>query len=494
MINWGISAFSHDASLVVEIDGEIVFASHSERFSGQKNEKDLDQKLIDYATTNWGKPNKVYFYERPVNKLTRQLWAGQYYVLKEEQVKHKIWRRIGKEVPIDYVDHHEAHAAGGFFSSQFGEATIIVLDAIGEWDTSTIWAGEDENIFKLHSTRYPNSLGLWYSAMTQRAGLKPNEEEYIFMGMSALGDPSRFYKEIKETFFKNGGVINLRYNLHKGCRWWKPEKDFYYNYDLAAACQKIFEEKLVEFAIFSKNFNKSDNLVLMGGCALNCVANSVLADREIFKNIWIMPNPGDAGSSLGALYAKKGRNIKWPGALIGYNIPGRYPIEDIIQELQTKSIAAVAAGRAEFGPRALGNRSLLADPRGEEVKNQVNQIKHREPFRPFAPAILEEHVDYYFKMPKNHSYSPFMQFTAECKSPNLFPAIVHYDGTSRVQTVNKEDYPDFYNLLSKWYEISGCPMLLNTSLNIKGKPLVNTEQDAKKFENLHKIPVFTGKP
>lgn len=492
MITWGISAFSHDAALAVEIDGEIVFASHSERFSGQKNEKDLDQRLIDYAIKNWGDPEKIYFYERPLNKLTRQIWAGQYYVLKEEQIKHKIWRKIGREVPVRYVDHHEAHAAGGFFSSPFDKATVIVLDAIGEWETSTIWAGEDEHIFKLYSLSYPNSLGLWYSAITQRVGLKPNEEEYILMGMSALGDSERYYREVRDTFFKEKGIINLKYNLHKGCRWWRENEDLSYNYDVAAATQKIYEEKLLDLARFSKELNKSDNLVLMGGCALNCVANSVLANSELFQNIWIMPNPGDAGSSLGALYVAKGRSIRWPGPLLGYNIPGKYPVEGIMEELKKKMVAAVASGRAEFGPRALGNRSLLADPRGDTVKDRVNSFKNREPFRPFAPAILEEEATKYFDMPKGIHQSAFMQFTAKCRHPDKFPAIVHYDGTSRVQTVNHQDYPEFHNLLTRWFEETGCPMLLNTSLNVKGKPLVNSEADAIEFEKLHGIPVLMG--
>ena len=487
-ITWGITSESHDASLSVINNDQILFASHSERFSKIKNDKFLHHDLIKYAL-GFGIPEKIYFYENPLKKLTRQIYAGQWKFLKEESIKTKLYTSFRDlvQADIEYVDHHKAHAAAGYFTSTYSDATILVVDAIGEWTTTSIWSGKGKKLAKLWSTKYPNSLGLWYSAMTQRVGLKPNEEEYIFMGMSALGDPEKYYSGIRETFFKPGETFKLKHNLHKGCKWWRLGESLDYNYDVAAATQQIFEEEYEKLILLSKKLNNSNNLILMGGCALNCVANSKIS--HYYKNIWIMPNPGDAGSSLGAAIVGRGDFVDWKGPLLGYNIKGSYPIDDLISDLEKDKIAAVASGRAEFGPRALGNRSILADPRGDDVKDRVNHIKKREPFRPFAPAILEECVHEYFDMPMGVDKSPYMQFIGKCKFPDKFPAIIHYDGTSRVQTVNPREYPDFYNLIFKWYKKTGCPMLLNTSLNIKGQPLINDENDVIEFSKLHNIQV-----
>lgn len=203
-----------------------------------------------------------------------------------------------------------------------------------------------------------------------------------------------------------------------------------------------------------------------------------------------MPNPGDAGSSLGAAALAYGRKINWRSAYLGYNVPGVYPVNDILEELLTKQIVGVASGRAEFGPRALGNRSLLADPRGKQIKDKVNDIKRRQKFRPFAPVILEELADMYFDMPGNFDNSRYMQSVARCRVPELFPAIVHHDGTSRVQTVPK-DGSGIRELLEKWFVLTGCPMLLNTSLNIRGEPMVNDRNDADRFEKLYNVKVLS---
>ena len=231
----------------------------------------------------------------------------------------------------------------------------------------------------------------------------------------------------------------------------------------------------------------------MGGCALNCVANSIA--RTEFNNVWIMPNPGDAGSSIGAVLAHEQRFINWPGAYLGHNIEGEYPVDDVVDQLLTKKITAVAAGRAEFGPRALGHRSILADPRGADVKDRVNQIKKREAFRPFAPMILQEHANEYFEYyhAPGSIVAPYMQMTVKCKRPDLFPAIVHYDDSSRLQTVSETDCPDVYRLLKTWYDKTGCPMLLNTSLNVKGEPLVNTRADAERWAGLNGVDVCLPK-
>jgi carbamoyltransferase len=201
-----------------------------------------------------------------------------------------------------------------------------------------------------------------------------------------------------------------------------------------------------------------------------------------------MPNPGDAGSSLGAAALAYGKKLNWQDAYLGHNISGNYPVDEVVLELLTNKIVGVASGRAEFGPRALGNRSLLADPRGPDIKDKVNEIKRRQQFRPFAPVILEEHVLDYFDMPRGFSDSGYMQIVGDCKRPDLYPAIVHVDGTSRIQTVPKNG-SGIRKLLESWYARTGCPMLLNTSLNIRGEPMVNDRRDADRFEQLYGIRV-----
>jgi carbamoyltransferase len=225
----------------------------------------------------------------------------------------------------------------------------------------------------------------------------------------------------------------------------------------------------------------------MGGCALNCVANGQA--YQYFDNMWIMPAPGDSGSAIGAVLAHRKQHIKWPGPLLGYDLGNKVNNTAIVKHLLEHKMCGVARGPAEFGPRALGNRSLLADPRGTEIKEQVNAIKQRQQFRPFAPAILEELVHDYFDMPGGKNTSRYMQVIAKCKKADEFPAIVHIDGTSRVQTV-PNDGSLFRLLLEEWYKATGCPILLNTSLNIKGQPMVNNKTDARDWETAYGVKVF----
>jgi len=487
MIIWGISANSHDSALSVIRDNIILFAAQSERYSKQKNDAHLHPALIQDAL-QYGKPDLVVWYENPYLKTARQVIAGQGLRLRENSVRQYLVN-YGITSPVKVVGHHESHAAGGYFTSPYNEAAILVIDAIGEFDTTTIWHAKDKKMTRKYSSKYPNSIGLWYSAMTQRIGLKPNEEEYILMGMAAYGDPDRFYFDILEDFFKfdGKGIAKNKQNLHRGCRWWRPELTTNQDlYDIAAGTQAVYELLFNDLLLETKLLTNSDNLVLSGGCALNCVANN-LAYKH-FKNVWIMPNPGDAGSSLGSILAHTREHIPFSSPYLGYNIDEEYPVEELISQLKSVKLVGVANGRAEFGPRALGNRSLLADPRGPEVKDMVNEIKRRQKFRPFAPSILQEHAGEYFDMIT--SESPYMQFVMKCKYPDEYPAIIHGDGTSRVQTVTEENNPGYYKLLKSWYEETGCPMLLNTSLNIKGQPIVNDREDAKKFEKHYGVKVL----
>ena len=483
MLIWGISANSHDAAITVVQDKEILFASQSERYSGVKNDAHLNADIVADAY-RYGEPDEVVWYERPLMKSLRQLHAGQGWV--NNSAKQYV-RNYGITAPVITVDHHHSHAAGGYYTSNFDEAAVLVIDAIGEFDTTTIWYGKGTKLEKKFAIKYPHSLGLWYSAMTQRVGLKPNEEEYILMGMAAYGDPLKYTASILEDFFDSRHILKLNHNLHRGCMWWRPELHTEQDmYDIAAATQFIYELHLHDLMDEAQKLTGSKNLVLGGGCALNCVANTIAF--QYFERVWIMPNPGDAGNSLGAVAAFQEEFLNWRGPYLGLDIGMKYPTEQLINVLTTDKIAGVAHGRAEFGPRALGHRSLLADPRGDDIKDKVNAIKQRQKFRPFARAILAEHAHEYFHMPT--SESPYMQYTALCKHPLEFPAIVHADGTSRVQTVSKTDSPDFYNFLQEWYRETGCPMVLNTSLNIKGKPMVNTRQDAMEFQQMYNVSVL----
>jgi carbamoyltransferase len=258
--------------------------------------------------------------------------------------------------------------------------------------------------------------------------------------------------------------------------------------DIAASAQALTEQLIYSVMRRARDFGFSTNLVYQGGVALNCLANRNLGDY--FENVWIMPCPGDAGSSVGAAALAYGKRVNWHTAYLGQEIPGKYPVLACVDSLQRDRICGVASGRAEFGPRALGNRSLLADPRGPDIKDRVNEIKRRQKFRPFAPVILAEQAELFFDMPRGFSDSPYMQSVAHCRYPDTYPAIVHHDGTSRVQTVAR-DGSGIRQLLEAWYARTGCPMLLNTSLNIRGEPMVNDRADADRFEALYGVRVHS---
>ena len=489
MITWGWTGMAHDASLAVFNDNGLEFAAHSERYSRIKNDKNLHYELIHDAL-KYGHPDKIYFYEKPWLKKTRQFYAGQYTLLRKESPTTYMRKYVPNAPRCITTSHHLSHAAAGYYTNPFDHAgaAVLVLDSIGEWDTVSIWEGKGTKLRKRWSQRYPHSVGIWYSAMTQRIGLKPQEHEYILMGMAAIGDADKYYDLVKQDFIKKmpdtqDPRVLFKRNCHRGCLDWRTDLNTIQDYaDIAAATQRIYEEIFEQFVKVTAELVDSKNLVLMGGCALNCVANSIA--YKYFKEVWIMPNPGDAGSAIGCVLAHKKEFMEFPHAYTGHDIKGDYPVEQLLQELLTTGIVGVAAGRAEFGPRALGNRSLLADPRRPEIKDRVNDIKHRELFRPFAPAILAEYANDYF----DGRTGPFMQYTSTCTNSGL-PAIVHRDGSSRVQTVPIDQSLGFRKLLERWHEETGCPVLLNTSLNIKGEPLVNTREDAQRWTEKYGVKI-----
>jgi carbamoyltransferase len=489
----GCSAGFHDAALtLINERGDIVFAGHSERYSKNKNDENL---CADIVQETYGYDiDVISYYERPWIKQARQWYAGQGI----EWDKISARKILNQQMPgavwstrkIKTNNHHLSHAAAGFQTSTFDRATVVVIDAIGEWDTISIWGAQYDSkgkaIYKrLWRQIYPHSIGLFYSAVTGRIGLRPLDEEYITMGMAAWGRPN-WYESMTNAVVKNTQSLTMHNNYHTGL----PETflEAASNEDIACAAQMVAEDLIEQVMQRARDFKWSTNLVYMGGVALNCLANRNLG--KYFENIWIMPCPGDAGSSLGAAALAHGSQINWVNAYLGHNIPGEYPVQALLDELSTNRIAGVASGRAEFGPRALGNRSLLADPRGSRIKDQVNEIKRRQKFRPFAPVILEELCNSYFDMPSGFNNSRYMQVIAGCRRPDLFPAITHVDGTSRVQTV-PQDGSGIRKLLEAWYDLTGCPMLLNTSLNIRGEPMVNDRADADRFEQLYGVRVFS---
>ena len=481
----GISGGFHDAAAaLVSTQGDIIFAGHAERYSKHKNDANIHTDLLnefcEYELAT------IAYYERPWLKQLRRLRSGEGVDWTNITTSQVIERQLGtwlryRPEHIRSYGHHLSHAAAGFQTSPFERATVVVIDAIGEFDTASIYGAEYDAggravYRRLWVQRYPHSIGLFYSAVTQRIGLHPMDEEYITMGMAAYGEP--VHVDQLRTL--------LDENLHIGI-----DPDFLAGAkeaDIAASAQVVCEQLIYTIMRRARDYQWSSNLVYQGGVALNCLANRNLGDY--FENVWIMPCPGDAGSSLGAAALAYGRQVNWHTAYLGTTIPGEYPVDAIIDSLLSDRICGVASGRAEFGPRALGNRSLLADPRGSDIKDQVNAIKRRQQFRPFAPVILSEHADKFFHMPRGFSASPYMQSVSRCRWPDAYPAIVHYDGTSRVQTVS-DNGSGIRRLLEAWYDKTGCPMLLNTSLNIRGEPMVNDRLDADRFEREYGVRVHS---
>ena len=441
----GISEGFHDAALCLLQNSKILYASQSERYSKVKNDPWVHPD--QWPKADRYQPNIVAYYEKPFRKNLRRLYAGQ------------SWQK--PRVNYDYsFGHHQSHAAAGYYTSPFDECNILVIDAIGEWDTISVWKAKNNLMDKVYSRKYPYYLGLLYSAITYRIGLKPNEDEYITMGMSAFGNPKY---DLEYLLWENN---------HRGVGDIFPEASVE---DLAASVQVLYERELLKLIEMCPH----ENLVLMGGCALNCAANSKIKG----KNIWIMPAPGDAGSAIGAAALVLKKKLKWRSPYLGYPILQGVPVKSVVRELLDNKVCGIANGKAEFGPRALGNRSLLGDPRFD-IKDTVNQIKRRQLFRPFAPAILEEFKDEYFEGPMNE----YMQFVAKAKHD--YSSVTHVDGTARVQVVTKDCGSNLRFILEEFYEQTGCPMLLNTSLNIKGQPMVNTWEDAEEWSKKYNVAIF----
>ncbi|HTJ72550.1 MAG TPA: carbamoyltransferase C-terminal domain-containing protein [Actinospica sp.] len=489
MVIWGVSALSHDASLAVLDGPELRFAAHAERYSRVKNDRLLNPGIIAEALVH-GVPDAIAWYERPLLKKARHLRARQWtdaFAVSDLPGRYLRSLDLPFRVPdVVPVGHHTSHAMAGVATSGYDEAAVVVADAIGEFDTFTIAhyrAGEGLRV--LCRQRYPDSLGLLYSAFTRRCGFKPNEDEYIVMGMAAFGEPCHTESIKRELIDVRAPGFRLRANVHRGIGDWLPDAR---PEDLAASIQAVTEEVMLNAAGWARRSTGSRNLILMGGVALNCVANTRIAEQAGFDGVWIFPNPGDAGSSVGAAAALYGKPVEWRGPYLGTDIDRTVEPDEIVRVLERDGMLALANGRAEFGPRALGNRSILADPRTGPMKDKVNAIKGRERFRPFAPVVPAEHAADFFEMPV--AATPYMQFTVRCRKPDELPAVIHVDGTSRVQTVTARQHPLLHSVLTEWGRRTGVPVLLNTSLNSRGEPLVNTWEHATAFGDREGVAVL----
>lgn len=560
----GISAFYHNSAAALIKNGEIVAASEEERFTRIKGDSSfpinaiifcLEQEKITFSDIT-----KVVFYENTTEKFGRIMTTAltespsglkQFLNAVPLWLTDKLWchKQIIKELNTDsnkltYIPHHLSHAAAAFYPSPFRSAAVLTIDGAGEWTTLSWGVCSGTEIELKKEMRFPNSIGLLYSAFTLYTGFKINNGEYKMMGLAPYGTP-KYVDIIKNRLIKIGEdgsvVLNLKYfgytksmdTINKnfeelfGQPRRKPESEITPFYaDIAASIQAVTDEIILTCAKHIKEQTGMKNLVLAGGVALNITSMGKLKQSNIFDNIWIQPAAGDSGCAVGAalyVYYKETSDTRketetdlMKGSYLGYMIENDNADDDreleslggiwtnhSEEELSRKiahlidkgMIVSVARGRAEFGPRALGNRSILADARRADMLQHLNlNIKFREGFRPFAPAVAEEDASDYFEM---HGSSPYMLYafpvkkeirmdftpsesitaTASCER-SVIPAVTHVDYSARIQTVNKETSPFFYSVLQNLKELNGCSVCVNTSYNVRGEPIVNTAADA----------------
>ncbi len=569
----GISAFYHDSAAALVVDGKIISAAQEERFSRKKHDPrypyNAVEFVLNYSKLKLNEIDHIVFFEKPFLKFERLLetylafapkgfasfsmsmpiWLREKlfqkkFLFDKLQQHDKNFKDINK---IHFSEHHYSHAASAFYPSPFNEAVVLTLDGVGEWATTTVAIGKENNLEMVKEIHFPHSIGLLYSAFTYYTGFKVNSGEYKVMGLAPYGKPR--YKDIilKELIdLKDDGSFRLNMNYFNyatgltmtnknfsklfGKNARNPENELLtqFHMDIASSIQAVTEEIVLKLATSISKETNIKNLCMAGGVALNCVANGKILKKNIFKNIWFQPAAGDAGGSLGAAlafwYNELGNKRKvvnnadeMKGSYLGPSfsdneientlkkLGAKYErknednlINTIANELKDKKTVGWFQGRMEFGPRALGARSIIADPRSEKMQKQLNlKVKFRESFRPFAPSVLREDVNEWFDMETD---SPYMLFVAEVKKDiqipmsekdkSLFgikklnikrssiPAVTHVDYSARIQTVHKETNLKYYKLIEKFKEITGCSLIVNTSFNVRGEPMVCTIEDA----------------
>ena len=567
----GISAFYHDSAACILKDGKIIAAAQEERFTRKKHDLSYPHNAIEfvlkYANLKLSEVDQIVFFEKPFLKFERLLetyvaFAPKGFVSFAKAmplwIKEKLFQKnllfnklkahdknYKSDENIFFSDHHLSHAASAFFPSPFNEAVILTADGVGEWATTTVAVGKNNNLEIKKEIHFPHSLGLLYSAFTYYTGFRVNSGEYKLMGLAPYGNPIYEDKIKKLIDIKDDGTFRLdqkyfnyaigltmtndSFNHLFGQKPRDPQNETItqFHMDIAASIQKVTEEIMVKLATAVRKEYNIKNLCLAGGVALNCVANGKILKEKIFDNIWIQPAAGDAGGSLGAALAlwhiEHGNkrivnsNDDMKGSYLGTEFSQEeiekelksiganfetLEYEDIINEtsklLSNEKAIGWFQGRMEFGPRALGGRSILGDPRSDKMQKNLNlKVKYRESFRPFAPSVLREDLSEWFDMDAD---SPYMLLVANVNSKKkivmtdeqkkLFgidklnikrseiPAVTHVDYSARVQTINKNTNKRYYDLISKFKEKTGCPVIVNTSFNVRGEPIVNSPTDA----------------
>jgi carbamoyltransferase len=563
-VTLGISCYYHDAAAAIVRDGEIVAAAQEERFSRLKGDPSFPLSAISYcleeARIGAAQLDSVVYYDKPVRTFHRLLesykavaprglksWltAMPIWISQKLHIREIVKQTLEYDGPVLFTPHHLAHAASAFFPSPFDEAAILTIDGVGEWSTASIGVGRGNEAKLLREMRFPDSLGLLYSAFTHFCGFKVNSGEYKLMGLAPYGEPS-YLDKIKShvASVNDDGTVSLSLDyfsfldglemtsekfaqLFDGPRRPPESRIGRRERDLAASIQKLTEEAVLKMARWTYRETHLDTLCMSGGVALNCVANGHLLREGPFREIWVQPAAGDAGSALGAALAvqlghhgvpriARGSLDRQRGSYLGPSF-GEAEIEAFLDgtacdyvrigpddragtiagALADGKIVGMFAGRMEYGPRALGARSILGDPRRPDMQKIMNlRIKYRESFRPFAPAVLAEDVADYFDLDRP---SPYMLFVAGVRpdrrlrrsgelgddlinavneSRSDIPAVTHWDYSARIQTVHHETNPFFHAVISAFKERTGCAVLVNTSFNVRGEPIVCTPADA----------------
>ncbi|AXA37197.1 Nodulation protein nolO [Candidatus Sumerlaea chitinivorans] len=536
----GISAFYHDSAAALVRDGQLIAAAQEERFTRKKHDDRFPIHAVKYCLREGGISvgdlDAVVFYDKPFVKFERLLftyleqfprglksfmWAMPIWMRDKLWIKSIIHHELGYDGEIYFNDHHLSHAASAFLVSPFREAAILTVDGVGEWSTSTWGVGRDTQIELWYETRFPHSLGLFYSAFTYYLGFKVNSAEYKVMGLAPYGQPT-YYDKVRETiewkpdgsfrlnteyfdFLHGLRMTNERFHRLFGGPPRQPETRLTQReFDIAASVQKVTDEIMVALGRHIRKETGMRYLCMAGGVALNCVANAKVLEQTEFEDVWVQPAAGDAGGALGAAFyfwnsvCGKPRTFRMDHALWGPqyseeecrsyldSMQARYRrlepqelVKEVARLIAQGDVVGWFQGRMEFGPRALGSRSILADARDPKMKDTLNmKIKFREGFRPFAPSVTQEAANEFFEMNKLKA-SPFMLFVANVRADKrVIPSVTHVDGSARLQTVERDLNPLYHELISEFGRQTGVPVIINTSFNVRGEPIVCTPADA----------------
>jgi len=536
----GISCFYHDSAAALLRDGEIVAACQEERLSRKKHDSGFPSRAVKYvlkeAGIGPGDLDAVGFYDKPLLKFERMLstyiatFPRSFASFRKAMplwIHEKLWvpSLIRKELrpykgPILFAEHHMSHAASCFLVSPFEEAAILTVDGVGEWATASFGVGRGTDITMFKEIRFPHSLGLLYSAFTYYLGFKVNSAEYKVMGLAPYGKPVHFERIMKEMVHLNEDgsfKLNMKYfsydyglTMTNGAfddffggpprkpETWMNEREF----DIAASVQKVCEEVVLRMVRYCHEETGLTNLCMAGGVALNCVANGRVIRETPMKNLFVQPAAGDAGGAVGVAHylyntiAKKPRGKAWTHAYLGPEYQdaeireyldgqgAKYRllsdaelVETTARLLSEANVIGWYQGRMEFGPRALGGRSILADPRDPKMRDTLNmKIKFREGFRPFAPSVLADKASEWFEIDCD---SPYMLLVAQVREgKRVIPSVTHVDNSARLQTVSRAESPLYYDLIREFERITGVPIVINTSFNVRGEPIVCTPHDA----------------